>query len=85
MEHLPNIFLALIVFGVIGITPHFFIRRVFVASAVAGGIGGAFFLIAAYFQDARLSVVPFILGGLYVFIFALFIGLFFYLYRKFLT
>ena len=80
----PQIFLVLAT--IIGVTfaAHIFVRRVFLASAIAAGVSGTVFVIAAFIQDGHLYAVPFFMGGLYAFVFAMFIGLFFYLGRKYL-
>jgi uncharacterized membrane protein (UPF0136 family) len=82
MEALPQIFFVLIAAASIGVVAHVFIRRVVPASVAAGVASGSVFVIAGYVQDHQISAVPFIFGGLFAFVFALFIGLFFYLARK---
>ena len=63
---------------------HIFIRRVFLASLIAAVTSGVVITVVAYFQEGSTNAVPFLMGGLYTFIFALIVGSFFYLGRKFL-
>ena len=80
----PKIFLVLAI--IIGVTfaAHIFIRRVFRASLIAAVTSGVVITVVAYFQEGDVNAVPFMMGGLYTFIFALIVGLFFYLGRKYL-
>jgi hypothetical protein len=80
----PQIFLVLATIIVVSIVAHIFVRRIFLASAIAGIISGTIFVIAAFIQDGHLYAVPFLLGGLYAFVFALFVGVFFYFGLKYL-
>jgi hypothetical protein len=80
----PQIFLVLGTLIVVALAVHLFVRRVFVASAIIGLACGLIFTVMAFVQDHHLSPVPFLFGGLYGLISGLFVGLFFYLYRRFL-
>jgi len=80
----PQTFLVLGTFIVVTFTIHIFVRRVFVASATIGLACGLIFTLVSLVQDHHLSAVPFLMGGFYGFVFALFVGAFFYLGRRFL-
>jgi hypothetical protein len=73
----PQTFLVLGTIIVVTFTIHIFDRRVFVASATIGLACGLIFTLVSLVQDHHLSAVPFLMGGLYGFIFALFVGRFF--------
>jgi len=84
MINIPQPVLVLATIGVVTVSAHIFIRRVLLASVIAGIVSGTAFLIEAFIQNGPLYAVPFFMGGLYAFVFALFIGLFFRLGRKYL-
>jgi hypothetical protein len=79
----PQIFLVLATLIVVSLAVHVFVRRVFLASISIGVLCGLVFTVMGLIQDHRLSFVPFFAGGLYGLAFGLFVGLFFYLGRKF--
>lgn len=85
MEGYPNSIRVIEVLVVVTLIVHILIPRVFRASVVVAGLCGVIFTILGFVQEHEVSWVPFVFGGLYGFIFALFVGVFFYAGRKLLS
>ncbi|MEI9863688.1 MAG: hypothetical protein WDN00_03845 [Limisphaerales bacterium] len=83
MEAFPKIIFVVAVLVGVTLFIHAAIPHVIRASLVVAGLCGIIFTIMCLVQEHTFSLVPFFIGGLYGFIFALFIGFFFYLGRKF--
>jgi hypothetical protein len=85
MAGLDKALVVLFACVIVGIGVHFFVPRLLRASTIAAIGCGTLFTVVALIQEGRLSIIPFLFGGAYAWVFAFVLGLPFYLVRRWIS